>query len=61
VKNSNKDFVFASPLDNQPPNRKAIATALRGTKVKGKVKTPGLRGCTLRWLRLRFESLQPAR
>src|SRR3984957_17371142 len=41
-KNSNKDFVFASPLDNQPLNRKAMATALRGTKVKGKVKTPGI-------------------
>src|ERR1700688_3262250 len=42
LKNSNKDFVFASPLDNQPLNRKAMATALRGTKVKGKVKTPGI-------------------
>src|SRR6476620_10547986 len=27
LKNSNKDFVFASPLDNQPLNRKAMATA----------------------------------
>jgi integrase len=42
LKNSNKDFVLASPLDNQPLNRKAMATALRGTKVKGKVKTPGI-------------------
>jgi integrase len=49
MKDSNKDFVFASPLDNQPLNRKAMATALRGTKVKGKVKTPGI--CALLGLR----------
>jgi integrase len=49
VKDSNKDFVFASPLDNPPLNRKAMATALRGTKVKGKVKTPGI--CALLGLR----------
>ncbi|HEY2532338.1 MAG TPA: tyrosine-type recombinase/integrase [Xanthobacteraceae bacterium] len=46
LKNSNKDFVFASPLDNQPLNRKAMATALRGTRQKkdGKmvIKTPGI-------------------
>jgi integrase len=49
LKDSNKDFVFASPLDNQPLNRKAMATALRGTKVNGKVKTPGI--CALLGLR----------
>jgi integrase len=42
LRGSNKDFVFASPLDNKPLNRKAMATALRGTKYKGKVKTPGI-------------------
>jgi integrase len=46
LKNSNRDFVFASPLDNQPLNRKAMATALRGTRQKkdGKMvtKTPGI-------------------
>jgi integrase len=46
LKDSNKDFVFASPLDNRPLNRKAMATALRGTKQKkdGKMvtKTPGI-------------------
>lgn len=41
-KGSNKDFVFASPLDNKPLNRKAMGTALRGTKQKGKVKTRGI-------------------
>ena len=36
-------YVFASPLGDQPMNRKAMATALRGTKHKnGKVKTPGI-------------------
>jgi integrase len=50
LKNSNKEFVFASPLDNQPLNRKAMATALRGTKYtdgkrRGRTKTPGI--CTL--------------
>ena len=37
-----KEHVFASPLGDQPMNRKVMATALRGTKVKGKVKTPGI-------------------
>jgi integrase len=49
LKNSNKDFVFASPLDNKAMNRKVMATALRGTKVKGKVKTAGI--CALLGLR----------
>jgi integrase len=41
LQHSNKDFVFASPFDNQPLNRKAMAVALRGTKYKGgKVKSP---------------------
>lgn len=44
-----QQFVFASPLGDQPMNRKVIATALRGTKVKGKVKTPGI--CALLGLR----------
>jgi integrase len=46
---NNKRFVFASPLGDQPMNRKAMATALRGTKYKGKVKTPGI--CALFGLR----------
>jgi hypothetical protein len=37
-----QQFVFASPLGDQPMNRKVMATAPRGTKVKGKVKTPGI-------------------
>ena len=37
-----KEYVFASPLGDQPMNRKVMATALRGTKHKGKVKTPGI-------------------
>ena len=37
-----KEHVFASPLGDQPMNRKVMATALRGTKDKGKVKTPGI-------------------
>lgn len=37
-----QQYVFASPLGDQPMNRKVMATALRGTKVKGKVKTPGI-------------------
>jgi integrase len=41
-----KEFVFASPVRNQPLHRKAMATALRGTKYKnGKVKSAGI--CTL--------------
>jgi integrase len=35
-------YVFASPFGDMPMNRKVMATALRGTKVKGKVKTPGI-------------------
>ena len=30
-----QQYVFASPLGDQPMNRKVMATALRGTKVKG--------------------------
>jgi integrase len=37
-----KEHVFASPLSDQPMNRKVMATALRGTKHKGKVKSPGI-------------------
>ena len=37
-----KEHVFASPLGDQPINRKVMATALRGTKQKGKVKKPGI-------------------
>ena len=37
-----KEHVFASPLGDQPMNRKVMATALRGTKHKGKVNTPGI-------------------
>ena len=38
-----QQFVFASPLGDQPMNRKITATALRGTKNKGgKVKSPGI-------------------
>jgi integrase len=44
-----QQFVFASPLGDMPMNRKVMATALRGTKTKGKVKTPGL--CALLGLR----------
>ncbi len=44
-----QSFVFASPVGDQPMNRKVMATALRGTKVKGKVKTPGI--CALLGLR----------
>ncbi|WOH48255.1 site-specific integrase [Bradyrhizobium sp. sBnM-33] len=49
LRGSNKQFVFASPLGDMPMNRKVMATALRGTKVKGKVKTPGI--CALLGLR----------
>ncbi|WFU36480.1 site-specific integrase [Bradyrhizobium brasilense] len=42
LRGSNKQYVFASPLGDQPMNRMAMAVALRGTKVKGKVKTPGI-------------------
>src|SRR5260370_22126938 len=44
-----QQFVFASPVGDQPMNRKVMATALRGTKSKGKVKTPGI--CALLGLR----------
>ena len=38
-----QQYVFASPLGDQPMNRKVMATALRGTKHKsGKVNTPGI-------------------
>jgi integrase len=37
-----QQYVFASPLGDQPMNRKVMATTLRGTKVKGNVKTPGI-------------------
>jgi integrase len=37
------EHVFASPLGDQPMNRKIMATALRGTTYRnGKVKTPGI-------------------
>src|ERR1700731_1242967 len=53
LKDSNKDFVFAGPLNNQPLNRKAMATALRGTKQRKDgtmvTKTPGI--CALLGLR----------
>ncbi|WP_456861907.1 tyrosine-type recombinase/integrase [Bradyrhizobium sp. USDA 4503] len=42
LRGSNKQYVFASPLGDQPMNRTAMATALRGPKAKGKVKTPGI-------------------
>jgi integrase len=45
-----QQYVFASPLGEQPMNRKVMATALRGTKYKnGKVKSPGI--CALLGLR----------
>jgi integrase len=37
-----QQHVFASPRGDMPMNRKVMATALRGTKVKSKVKTPGI-------------------
>jgi integrase len=37
-----QEYVFASPLGDMPMNRKVMATALRGTQHKGKVKTPGI-------------------
>jgi integrase len=37
-----QQYVFASPLGDQPMNRRVMATALRGTKVKGKVKSTGI-------------------
>jgi integrase len=45
-----QQHVFASPLGDQPMNRKVMATALRGTKIKGKVMTPGI--CALLGLKL---------
>jgi integrase len=48
---SNKQFVFVSPIGDAPLNRKAMASALRGTKNKdGSVRTPGI--CQLLGLRL---------
>jgi integrase len=45
-----QQYVFASPLGDQPMDRKVMATALRGTKRKGgKVKTPGI--CALLGMR----------
>jgi integrase len=35
-------YVFASPRGDQPMNRRVMGTALRGTKVKGKVKRAGI-------------------
>ena len=37
-----QQYVFASPIGDQPMNRRVMGTALRGTKVKGQVKTPGI-------------------
>jgi integrase len=37
-----RQFVFASPLGDQPMNRMIMATALRGTTHKGKAKRPGI-------------------
>jgi integrase len=37
-----QQYVFASPLGDAPMNRRVMATALRGTKSKGKLKTPGI-------------------
>ncbi|WGR70184.1 MULTISPECIES: site-specific integrase [unclassified Bradyrhizobium] len=42
LRGSNKQFVFASPLGDQPLHRKAMADALRGDKRKGNVRTPGI-------------------
>lgn len=44
-----QQFVFASPIGDMPMNRKVMAVALRGTKQKRKVKTPGI--CALLGLR----------
>jgi integrase len=45
-----QQYVFQSPLGDMPLNRKAMATALRGTKYRsGKVKSPGI--CALLGLR----------
>ena len=44
-----QQYVFASPLGDMPMNRRVMATALRGTKYKGKVMTPGI--CALLGLR----------
>ncbi|WP_027556624.1 site-specific integrase [Bradyrhizobium sp. Cp5.3] len=49
LRGSNKQFVFASPLGDQPLHRKAMADALRGDKRKGVVRTPGI--CQLLGLR----------
>jgi integrase len=45
-----QQYVFESPVGDTPLNRKAMATALRGTKYRnGKVKSPGI--CALLGLR----------
>lgn len=49
LKGNNKDFVFASLLDNKPMYRKAMDDALRGIKRKGEVTIPGI--CQLLGLR----------
>jgi hypothetical protein len=45
LSNDEQQYVFASPFGDQPMNRKVMATALRGTKSKGKVKTPPSARC----------------
>ena len=43
LKGSNNRFVFASPRQDAPLERKAMATALRGTRNKdGTIRTPGI-------------------
>lgn len=42
LRGSNKQYVFASPLGDQPLHRKAMADALRGDNRKGNVRTPGI-------------------
>lgn len=42
LRGSNKQYVFASPLGDQPLHRKAMADALRGDNRKGKVRTTGI-------------------
>ena len=37
-----QQYVFAGRLGDMPMNRRVMATALRGTKDKGKVETPGI-------------------
>lgn len=49
ITSHNQHYVFASSLGDRPMHRKMMATALRGTKIKDKVKTPGI--CALLGLR----------